>query len=279
MAKDYFELLGLKRIEDYNPAAEWADRNAGSPLPILVGSDDAGTPVEIDLSRFRGIDDHYLVVGDATRLPELMKTIACGLTIRRSPEDLMVLPVEASRDGTTFVDVVSHHNGGIVKPGPDPARTAARLAQVMAGQIKQRRAALQASGAANISEYQQQVNPRDAGEPGWFPELFILIEDVTWLAGTSFDPTWRVLREEGHTLAIRLIVGVPYSTWQRLGPEHFTGITPRFALGLSARQAATVLQAEIPDNMPASVAAYVVTDAGEVVHFEVVSVDEPYRRR
>lgn len=269
MARTYQELLGIGRLEDFDPRPGWANKNAGSPLPIPIGYTDDDTPVNFELSRFHGLDDHYMAVGDTS---DLIETIAYTLLLRRNNQDLAVLAVKGNSESDTF-DSLEKYSSGVVRPDLSPgARTAWRLAQVLSGEIDRRRKALEQADVANISDYQK-LNPDHR-----FPELFVVFDDPTWLLdGDDITEVWQDLQKHGHHLAIRFIVAIPYTEWERLDPKHFHGITPRFTVGLTGQQNANIFGTEVPDGTLPKGQAYLLNDNNQPVRFHTVSAREHYK--
>lgn len=278
MAKTFFELLGIGRIEDFDPRSGWASGGAGSALPVPVGYTDDDRTVEIDMGRFQGLDDHYLAVGEpAAGVSDLLETIAYALTVRRSGRDLSVMAIKGSPDSETFDGFEkSQHCSGVVNPHDDlpSTLTVSRLTQALAGEIHRRREALKSIGASNISEYQKRTESQSGATI--IPETFVVIENATWLFGDDFNQIWRALITDGHDLAIRLLVGVPYSTWDRLGRDHFEGIAPRFTAGLTGHEASKVFDTDVPDAPLPAGQAYMLDESHQPLRFHLVSVRAPY---
>lgn len=111
MARTYQELVGIARLENFDPRAGWASKNAGSPLRIPVGYTDDDAPVHIELSRFHSLDDHCMAVGDTS---DLVETIAYTLRLYRNNQDLAVLAVKGNSDRDTF-DGLEGHCSGVVR--------------------------------------------------------------------------------------------------------------------------------------------------------------------
>lgn len=271
MARTYYELLDIEHLENFDPRAGWANKNAGSPLPVPVGYTDDNTPVHLELSRFHGLDDHYMAVGDTS---ELIETIACTLLVRRNNQDLAILAVKGSPETDTF-DTFEGHCSGVVKPDPTPgARTAWRLSQVLSGEMERRRAVLEQAGVSNISDYQK-LDPDHR-----YPELFVVFEDPTWLLdGNDISQAWQDLQRDGHRLAIRLIIAIPYSSWERLSPTLFEAIAPRITVGLTGQQSAVVFGTEVPDGPLPKGQAYILDEDKQLIRFHTVSARERYKRR
>ncbi|WP_457181039.1 hypothetical protein [Mycobacteroides abscessus] len=269
MARTYQELVGIARLENFDPRAGWASKNAGSPLRIPVGYTDDDAPVHIELSRFHSLDDHCMAVGDTS---DLVETIAYTLRLYRNNQDLAVLAVKGNSDRDTF-DGLEGHCSGVVRPDLSPgARTAWRLGQVLSGEIDRRREALEQAEVTNISDYQK-LNPDHR-----FPELFVVFDDPAWLLdGDDITEVWQDLQQHGHLLAIRFIVAIPYPEWERLDPKHFQGITPRFTVGLTGHQTANVFSTEVPDETPPKGQAYLLNDNNQPIRFHTVSAREHYK--
>lgn len=277
MAKNLFELLGIHRAEDFDPEMHWAGKDPGSTLAVPVGyaNDDSG--VEIEMSRFHGLDDHFLAVGEpAAGTTMLLEAIAFVLTLRREPDDLQVLAVQGAPTSRAFDWLKrTSHCAGLVHPTDDDGNTAWRLSEVLIGEMLRRREAIESADVTNISDYQQKFA---SGHD--FPELFVVVEDVTWLlADEHFRRVWRDLRVDGHRLAIRLVVGAPYTTWNTLGSNVFASIAARFAVGLTSAQSSAVFGTEVPDRALEAGQAYLLDGNRMPVPFHLVSIWEQHREK
>ncbi|WP_131806872.1 hypothetical protein [Mycobacteroides abscessus] len=167
--------------------------------------------MNIELSRFHGLDDHYMAVGNTS---DLIETIAYTLLLRRDNQDLAVLAVKGNPESDTFASL-EENSSGVVRPDLSPgARTAWRLGQVLSGEIDRRRKALEQAEVTNISDYQK-LNPDHR-----FPELFVVFDDPTWLLdGDDITEVWQDLQQHGHLLAIRFIIAIPYPEWEGSTPS------------------------------------------------------------
>lgn len=284
MHKDLLALLGFSRIEEFDPRAFWEGVVPGGPIKVPVASTDDGSPVRVDLGRFSGTGDHVLVVGDPqSGTTMLLKTVMICLAALRPPEQLGFLAIEARSEVKSFDGIErTPHCSGVVNPRHGAAGTATRVSQWLMGEIERRRELFVESGVTNISDYQvNSIAARAAGaEVPVLPELFVVIEDVTWLVDSEFDVISRILRAEGHSLGVRLIVGTPYVTWAQLKDSgYFDQITPRFTLGLDSAQSSAVFDATVSDDLELEGQAYVRSDDGELLRCQLISADEPYRRR
>lgn len=284
MTNDFFQLLGLTPIEEFDPKAEWQKVTPASPMVIPVGTAEDGSTAALDMSRFRSLDDHFLIVGASTAgVTTLLRTILTVLSIRRSVQDLAYMVME-SEDRNEYADMMSFPNCiAQVRTARGAEASAHRVSQWVLGEVEKRRAALAAARVADIGDYQIKVRQHAdkdnaSTETPWLPELFLAIDNVTWLLNTEFDAVSRIIRQEGHALGIRLLLSTPYDTWNLLaGSGYFDGITPRIAIGLTANQSAAVFGADVPHDLRPPGQAYLRTQQDKLVRFRIASVDEVYR--
>ncbi|MCT7372110.1 FtsK/SpoIIIE domain-containing protein [Mycolicibacterium llatzerense] len=276
---DYFTLLGFDpATADFDTL--WANEAPASTVDVPIGVDQNGRKVSIDFGRFAGLDDHHLIVaapGHGTT--GLLKILLLGLMYRRSPRfhNFFVIEGKPAAEYRDFDGVP--HLVGRVDQRDDGELTTDRLAQVLAGEIDRRRAGFAAVGVTNLSDYQTRtagVEEFDGVETPWLPELYIIIDNVSWLLGTDFDAINQVIKTDGHALGIKLIMATPWDTWSRTEASgYFDGLAPRFALGLTAAQVRGVFGSDVPDSLRTPGQAYVQTLDGRTTKCTVARPDAP----
>lgn len=271
---DFWALHGLPGPEfDLEP--RWNNATADGPLQIPFGVDANGTTVALDFSRWSSLDDHVLIVGaPAAGTTTLLRTVALGVCIARSPADANLLLVEGKPNQGEFADLaeVKHCVGHVTFSRGEESRILERLADVLAGEVARRGRLFQTAGVSHIDDYRHAAQADADLEP--LPEVFTIVDNLTWLHAAYFDTVAQMLTADGHRCGLRVIAGAPYDLWQTLhSTGYFDAFTARVALGLSAEQASDVLGATVTDELVAPGAACFNHLGGEPVRVRVAMVD------
>lgn len=275
----FFELHGLEGPE-VDLAARWAAHDSRSgDLRVPIGFDADGAVVALDFSRWSSLDDHLLVVGATSAgTTTLLRTLALSLCITQHPSRAGFLAVEGKSAGREYAELgsVPHCRGHVTFSDEHRERTALRLARTLTGQIDRREGILQSTGMTSIEDYRNALVTTTIDDPDRdeAPELFVLVDNLSWLHGRDFDQTVGLLAAHGHHLGLRMVIGVPYRLWESLEPTgYFDSFTARVALGLPQRQATAVLGADVPDDLGSPGDAYVRRLGAQPIRVMIPTVD------
>jgi DNA segregation ATPase FtsK/SpoIIIE-like protein len=275
----FWELHGLDGPE-FDAETVWQAKGPTGALQIPIGVEPKGSTVALDFSRWTSLDDHVLVVGAPNAgTSTLLRTVVLGLCISRSPADANFLVAEGKAGLAEFAELAElpHCTGHVTFNSGEEDEFTRRLAEVVVGAVQRREHLLRAAGVASIEDYRQASKTADDLED--LPETFMVIDDLTWLHTEHFDEAARLLITSGFRLGLRLIAGVPYPLRETLSPAgYFDRFTARIALGLSQRQASSVLGADVPQGLTSRGDAYFNYLGGELARVKVISTDRPFVR-
>lgn len=268
---DFWALHGLPGPV-FDLERRWDTATPLGPLRIPFGVDANRTPVALDFSRWSSLDDHVLIVGaPGAGTTTLLRTVVLGLCIARSPADANFLLVEGKPNQGEYAELakVKHCVGHVTFSRGEEPRILERLADVLAGEVDRRGRLFQtAGGLSHIDDYRRAADGDADLEP--LPEVFFVVDNLTWLRDADFDTVAQMLAADGHRCGLRVIAGAPYDLWQTLHSSgYFDAFTARVALGLSAQHASEVLGATVTNDLVAPGAACFSRLGGEPVCVQV----------
>lgn len=282
---EFYEMHDLDGPE-FDPSAHWQTRGGHSDdLRIPIGFDTHDAIVALDFSRWTSLDDHVLVVGPpGAGITTLVRTLALSLCVGHHPAKAGIFIVEGKADSQEYADLgsrVPHSRGHVTFAATRDlqAWTAHRLTQALAGEVDRRERLLRSAGMTSIEDYRKALITNAVGDPNLadVPELLVLFDNLSWLHGTEFDQTIRLLAAQGHRLGLRMVVGVPYSLWEILNPTgYFDSFTAKVVLGLSQRQSAAVLGADVSDGLVSPGSAYVSWLGAAPIRVKIATADKPW---
>lgn len=277
---EFLRIHGLTSGEDFKPDRNWqGEASATARLEVPLGVDEDGHTAALDLGRWSSLDDHLVVVGaPRSGTTVLLNTIAIGLCLLRSPEAAVFSIAEGKEsDEYTQLAAFTHCCGHIRRTIP-AERLGWRYGQALLGEFDRRQQAFTRAGVTTLNAYRALVpNPasESAGELPYFPEHFVVVDNISWILGTDAEAAVRQISEHGHRLGIRLLVGVPHNVWvKRSSTGLFDSFSARIVLGLDRHGAGGVLGTEVPSDLGRPGDAYLRTFTGELTRFAVAKA--PY---
>ncbi|MFV8054619.1 FtsK/SpoIIIE domain-containing protein [Mycobacterium sp. 48b] len=278
----FLDLHGLDG-PTFDVAAGWAAQDVrGGDLSVPIGFDASGAVVALDFSRWTGLDDHVLVVGSTgAGTTTLLRTLALSLCVTQHPSHAGFFVVEGKADIQEYAELgskVPHCRGHVTFSDDRREWTVHRLTQALVGEVDRRERFLQSMGMASIEGYRNvlRVNPVDDPDRADVPEALVLIDNLSWLHGESFDKAIRLLAAQGHRLGLRMVVSVPYLLWESLkSTGYFDSFTARVALGLGRRQASAVLGTDVADDLGSPGDAYVSWLGAQPIRVRIATADTP----
>lgn len=133
-------------------------RNSDSFLPIALGKDIFGNPVEADLARM----PHLLVAGaTGTGKSVFLNALLCSILCRARPDDVKLLLVDPKLLELSIYEGIPHLIAEVVT---NPKRAAAALGGVVK-KMEERYQMMAALGVRNVSQFNERVSKElEAGE-------------------------------------------------------------------------------------------------------------------
>lgn len=226
----------------------WRKRPVREQFRVVVGVDEHGQPVEIDLktaSTQDGMGPHGEVVGPSRERAGLLRALLLGQMLWHSPDDLQIVLLDHRGTGVfAGLDRAPHVHGhyrGI------PPVIADRLVEALKGEHHRRTGVLAASGYPTTWDYRF---ARDNGAPlDPLPELLVCVDDAGDLLRThpGFLDVLTTFGDLGRTSGEHLLLSGP-------APAEALGGFPRFrfehtATGWTRRISRSAENVALPDDL------------------------------
>lgn len=278
----WHRLIGLPDPARFDTERMWAPRPARDRLRVAIGVGTDARPVELDLkeSAEGGMGPHGLCVGaTGSGKSEFLRTLVLGL-IATHPPDLLNLVLVDFKGGATFLGLEPvAHVAAVITNLADESALVDRMRDALSGEMNRRQEVLRAAGNfANVSDYQR-ARAAGADLPP-LPALFIVVDEFSELLSQhpDFAELFVAIGRLGRSLHIHLLLAS-----QRLDEGRMRGLESHlsYRIGLktfSANESRSVLGVPDAYHLPAQPgAAYLKTDADELVRFTAAFVSGPYR--
>lgn len=278
----WHRLIGLPDPATFDTERMWAPRPARERLRVAIGIGPDARPVEIDLkeSAEGGMGPHGLCVGaTGSGKSEFLRTLVLGL-IATHPPDVLNLVLVDFKGGATFLGLEPvAHVAAVITNLADESALVERMRDALSGEMNRRQEVLRAAGNfANVSDYQR-ARAAGADLPA-LPALFIVVDEFSELLSQhpDFAELFVAIGRLGRSLHIHLLLAS-----QRLDEGRMRGLESHlsYRIGLktfSANESRSVLGVPDAYHLPAQPgAAYLKTDADELVRFTAAFVSGPYR--
>ncbi|WP_170315510.1 type VII secretion protein EccCb [Nakamurella deserti] len=205
---DLVALLGLRAAADHRP--ETHQTAAGRDLlRIPIGTDDAGTPVHLDLKEaaLGGMGPHGLVIGaTGSGKSELLRTIVLALVVTHGPATLNVVLIDF-KGGAAFLGLEGlPHVAAVITNLADEAVLVERMRDALNGELRRRQQLLRTAGASSTVEYQR-IRTYTPALPA-LPTLVVVCDEFTELLVQQPDlaETFVALGRLGRSLGVHLIL-------------------------------------------------------------------------
>jgi hypothetical protein len=197
---------------------------AEAPLPIPLGVGSGGENVIIDLTRM----PHLLIAGaTGSGKSVCMNTIATGLLMSRTPEQVRIVMIDPKRVELTPYTGVPH----LYAPPVVEAHVAVGILKALVEEMTDRFKVLESAGVRNIIAYNDQATTK-------MPYLVLMVDELADLMLTSASEVERLLcrlAQLGRATGIHLIVAT-----QRPSVDVVTGLIKanfpsRISFGVSSQ--------------------------------------------
>ena len=209
-------------------------KNSESYLPIALGKDIFGNPVEADLSRM----PHLLVAGaTGTGKSVFLNALLCSILCRSHPEDVKLLLVDPKLLELSIYEGIPHLIAEVVT---NPKRAAAALSGVLK-KMEDRYKMMAALGVRNVSQFNERVSKElEAGEThfrlrpepgedeglevpyGRLPYIVVVIDelaDLMLIAAREVEASLQRLAQMARAAGIHLVLAT-----QRPSVDVITGV-------------------------------------------------------
>ena len=211
---DAHTLLGIRGIDDVDPARLWRPRPPADFLRVPFGSDDLGNPVYLDLkeSSQQGMGPHGICVGaTGSGKSEMLRTLILSLALTHPPEDLSMILVDY-KGGAAFApfepaDARLPHLAGLIDNlADDPQLTTRARASIQGEVVRRQRLLKSADSSPSITHYRQLRAQRDDLPP--MPHLFVVIDEFGELltAEPEFIDLFLQIGRIGRSIGVHLLL-------------------------------------------------------------------------
>lgn len=210
----FTQMIGLQDYDQAELARLWQPRSPADFLRVVVGTDDAGQPVRLDLKEAAqlGMGPHGLCVGaTGSGKSEFLRALVVSLLASHSPEVLNMVLVDF-KGGATFApfDGIPHISG-IITNLADDVSLVDRVHASLAGEVQRRQQVLKDAGnISNITDYQlhraERASRGEHLEP--LPHLFVVIDEFGELltARPDFIELFLSIGRIGRSVGVHLLL-------------------------------------------------------------------------
>lgn len=260
------------------------DRTESGPLQVLLGTDELGAPVHLDINEaaLGGGGPHGLCVGaTGSGKSELLRTVAAGMIAGHTPEELNLVLVDF-KGGATFLDFErAPHVSAVITNLADEAYLVDRMQDALSGEIHRRQQLLRAAGnLAGVADYARARSIRP--ELQALPSLFVIVDEFSELLSRhpDFIDQFVAIGRLGRSLGIHLLLAS-----QRLDEGRLRGLESHLSYRiclktLSIGESRTAIGISDAYQLPARPgAAYLKVGADDPVRFQAAHVSGPGARR
>ncbi|WP_040161137.1 type VII secretion protein EccCa [Mobilicoccus massiliensis] len=280
-------VLGVDRLEEFDPGVAWARSSAGELLTVCIGRDETGREVRLDLkeSARGGSGPHGVLVGaTGSGKSELLRSLVLGLAATHHPDDLAFVLVDY-KGGATFsgLERLPHVAGVVTNLGEDLGLVD-RMHAALLGEIRRRQQVLHDAGRLT-DVYAYREERRTSAGPGRLaplPHLLVVIDEFAELltAMPEVIDLFTTIGRIGRSIGVQQLLasqrlddgrlrGLEAFLSYRIALRTFTAEESRAVIGSS-------LAAELP-SVPGS--GYVRTDRTVRFRAAYVAAAEPDVRR
>ena len=201
---DFFEMYGVKRIEDFAVAEQWRKNRTYYSMRALIGKKAGGVPCYLDIhEKYHG--PHGLVAGTTgSGKSELLQTYILSLALNFSPDDVSFF-------------IIDFKGGGMANLFSDLPHMAGRISNLSGNQISRAMISIKSEnmrrqklfseyGVNNINNYSRLYKSGEAALP--IPHLLIIIDEFAELKKEEPDFMRELISvaQVGRSLGVHLIL-------------------------------------------------------------------------
>ena len=277
------DLVGIGDVASYTPTDCWTGRSRRDRLRVPIGTTVAGAPVELDIKEAaeNGMGPHGLCIGaTGSGKSEFLRTVALGMMICHSPEELNLVLVDF-KGGATFSGLEpAPHVAAVITNLSDKAALVSRMREALTGEMNRRQEVLRAVGNVDgIAAYQR--TRRAGAQLGALPALFIIVDEFSELLSQhpDFADVFAAIGRLGRSLGMHLLLAS-----QRLDEGRLRGLESHLSYRvclktLSVNESRMVLGTSDAYELPGTPgAAFLRVGTDNLVRFQTAYVSGPCRK-
>jgi DNA segregation ATPase FtsK/SpoIIIE, S-DNA-T family len=278
------KLLGINDIAAHLPVAYRSIRGPRESLRVPVGTNVAGTPVNLDIKEAaaNGMGPHGLCIGaTGSGKSEFLRTVALGMIVGHSVEELNLVLVDF-KGGATFSGLEkAPHVAAVITNLSDKAALVTRMRDALMGEMNRRQEVLREAGNLDgIAAYQRRRRSDAQMRP--LPALFIIVDEFSELLSQhpDFADVFVAIGRLGRSLGIHLLLAS-----QRLDEGRLRGLESHLSYRvclktLSINESRTVLGTSEAYELAATPgAAYLRVGTNAPIRFQTAFVSGPAAAR
>lgn len=271
-------------VSDVDAEPLWQQLPAQERLRVVLGTSLEGERVVLDIKEAAdgGHGPHGLCVGaTGSGKSELLRTIAAGMIVRHSPDELNLVLIDF-KGGATFLGLERlHHVSAVITNLADSAPMVVRAKDALAGEIHRRQQLLRRAGnSVNLAAYQQRRRT-DPSLPV-LPTLFVIVDEFAELLAQQpdFAELFTMVGRIGRSLGVHLLLAS-----QRLDEGRLRGLESHLSYRIclktaTAAESRAVLGVADAAQLPAAPGAAILrTGDGRLVRFAATYLGGPAPRR
>jgi S-DNA-T family DNA segregation ATPase FtsK/SpoIIIE len=278
------DLIGINDIACYSPVEHRGIRSAPSLLRVPVGTNDTGTPVELDIKEAaaNGMGPHGLCIGaTGSGKSEFLRTVALGMIVSHSSEELNLVLIDFKGGATFFGLEPAPHVAAVITNLADKAALVARMRDALMGEMNRRQEVLRDAGNLDgFCAYQRSRRTRRQLPP--LPALFVIVDEFSELLSRNpdFADVFVAIGRLGRSLGIHLLLAS-----QRLDEGRLRGLESHLSYRvclktLSSNESRMVLgTSEAYELPPTPGAAYLRVGTDAPMRFQTAFVSGPVPAR
>ncbi|MFI9529095.1 type VII secretion protein EccCa [Micromonospora rosaria] len=233
-AVDVTTLLGLDDPTALDVPRLWAARGERAFLRVLIGLDDVGKPLFLDLkeSAQLGMGPHGLCVGaTGSGKSELLRTLVLSLAVCHAP-DLLAMVLIDYKGGATFAPLAALPQvAGVITNLEDDPGLIERAYASLDGEVKRRQQVLRSAGnVANVTDYAVLREKRSDLPP--LPSLLVIVDEFGELltARPDFIELFLTIGRIGRSIGVHLLLSS-----QRVDGSRLRGLENHLSYRLGLR--------------------------------------------
>ncbi|KAA0105161.1 type VII secretion protein EccCb [Mycolicibacterium sp. P1-5] len=262
----------------------WRQLPAPERLRVMLGTSTEGERVVLDIKEAAdgGHGPHGLCVGaTGSGKSELLRTIAAGMIVRHSPDELNLVLIDF-KGGATFLGLEKlHHVSAVITNLADAAPMVMRAKDALGGEIHRRQQLLRRAGnSVNLAAYHRRRRV-DPSLPV-LPTLFVIVDEFAELLAQQpdFAELFTMIGRIGRSLGVHLLLAS-----QRLDEGRLRGLESHLSYRIclktaTAAESRAVLGVADAAELPAAPGAAILrTGDGRLVRFQATYLGGPAPRR
>jgi DNA segregation ATPase FtsK/SpoIIIE, S-DNA-T family len=279
---EWSDLVGIGDVAFFAPEQCWTGRRLHRRLRVPIGITVAGAPVELDIKEAaeNGMGPHGLCIGaTGSGKSEFLRTVALGMMVCHSPEDLNLVLVDF-KGGATFAGLEpAPHVAAVITNLSDKAALVKRMRAALTGEMNRRQEVLREAGNVDgIAAYRRARRAGTQLPP--LPTLFIIVDEFSELLSQhpDFADVFVAIGRLGRSLGVHLLLAS-----QRLEEGRLRGLESHLSYRiclktLSINESRMVLGTSDAYELPgAPGAAYLRVGTDGLIRFQTAYVSGPCR--